>query len=381
MALGDCITIGRFGMAAIAAAVLTALAVASSGPARGQDAGNQAGGPAAPEAEAMAPGGMQMMMGGAGDGDSAALIGHGFLLDEDVFTTIDHPDAVDETAVLGINRRRQIVGGYVDAEGTVRSFLLDDGVFTPIDHPDADGGPGTFAFGLNDRGQIVGFYIDADGRGHGFLRDKGRGARDEGVFTTIDHPDAGAEPATGTAAFGINNRGRIVGAYIDSGGTSHGFVRDKGRGARRDESVFTTIDFPGAPDTLALAINNRDQIVGASINSENTKRGFLLEEGEFTAIDHPDATSEVRGGGTILNGLNDHGQIVGQYSDSSCHGFLLDGDTFTTIDDPDALFATGAADINERGQIVGFYDGMTGIGQCASQGVPPSASDPGSAAE
>jgi hypothetical protein len=71
---------------------------------------------------------------------------------------------------------------------------------------------------------------------------------------------------------------------------------------------------------------------------------------------------------------------VGQYSDSRCHGFLLDGDTFTTVDNPDALFATGAADISDRGQIVGFYDGGTGTGQCAQQ-APPSASDPGSAAE
>jgi uncharacterized membrane protein len=256
----------------------------------------------------MAPAGM--MMGAASDdSDAAPLTGHGFLLDKDVFTTIDHPDAVDETAVIGINGRGQIVGG---------------------------------------RGQIVGAYIDADGRGHGFLLDRGRGARDKDVFIPIDHPDAGSEPGTGTLPFGINNRGRIVGAYLDAAGTAHGFLRNKGRGARRDESVFTTIDFPGAPDTLALAINNRDQIVGASIDSENTKRGFLLEEGEFTAIDHPDATSEVRGGGTALYGLNDRGQIVGQYSDSSCHGFLLDGDTFTTIDDPDALFATGAADRRSR---------------------------------
>jgi hypothetical protein len=131
---------------------------------------------------------------------------------------------------------------------------------------------------------------------------------------------------------------------------------------------------------LALAINNRDLIVGA-IDSENTKRGFLLQEGEFTAIDHPDATSEVRGGGTVLYGLNDRGQIVGQYSDTSCHGFLLDGDSFATIDNPDALFATGAADINDRGQIIGFYDGMTGSGQCASQGAGTGGSDPGPPAE
>jgi uncharacterized membrane protein len=379
MALVDRSSVRRRGLAALAAGVFMAFAVASAGVAWGQDAGRSAG-------EAMAPAGMPMMgmMGGAGDGgDTASLTGHGFLLDRGVFTTIDHPDAVAETAVLGINSRGQIVGGYVDADGTVRSFLLDDGVFTPIDHPDAGAGPGTgtLALGLNDRGQIVGAYVGADGRGHGFLRDKRFGARHKGVFTTIDHPDAGSEPGTGTLAYGINNRGRIVGTYLDAGSTAHGFVRDKGHGARRDEGVFTTIDFPGAPRTLALAINNRDQIVGASIDAENTKHGFLLHQGKFTAIDHPDATSEVRGGGTALFGLNDRGRIVGQYSDSRCHGFLLKGDAFTTIDDPDALFATGAADINDRGQIVGFYDGMTGIGQCASQGASASASDPGLATE
>jgi uncharacterized membrane protein len=381
----DRTNIGRCGIAAIAAGGLMALAVASSGPAWGQETGDADRAPGASPAEAMALADMMQMMMGApsDDSDAVALIGHGFLLEGDVFTTIDHPDAVDETAVVGINSRGQVLGGYLDAEGTVRGFLLDDGVFTPIDHPDAGTGPGTgtLVLGLNDRGQIVGAYVDADGRGHGFLRDKRFGVRDNGVFTTIDHPDAGSEPGTGSLAFGINNRGRIVGAYLDAGGTAHGFVRDKSRGARQDEGVFTTIDFPGAPGTLVLAINNRDQIVGASIDSENTKHGFLLHQGKFTAIDHPDATSEVRGGGTVLYGLNDRGRIVGQYSDSRCHGFLLDGDTFTTIDDPDALFATGAADINDGGQIVGFYDGMTGTGGCASQGASTSVSDPGPAAE
>jgi uncharacterized membrane protein len=387
MALGDRIAIGRFGMAAIAAAVVTALAVASPGPAWGQDTGDQAGARAASQAETMAPAGMmQMMMGTAGDdGDPAPLTGHGFLLDKGIFTTIDHPDAVAETAALGINNRGQIVGGYVDVEGTIRSFLLDDGVFTPIDHPDVGSGPGTIAFGLNDRGQIVGFYIDADGAVHGFLLDKGPGfRRAPGVFTTIDHPDAALGAAPFTAASGIDNRGRIVGAYADAEGRGHGFVLDKGRGARRDKGVFTPIDFPGARGaTVAQAINDRGQIVGFYNPSEATpsKRGFLLDDGEFTTIDHPDATFEISGGGTALFGINNRGQIVGQYSHSSCHGFLLDTDTFTTIDDPDALFATGVADINGRGQIVGFYDGMTGIGQCASQGASTNVSDPGSAAD
>ena len=47
MALVDRTSIGRYGMAAIAAGVFTALAVASSGPAWGQDTGDEAGAPAA----------------------------------------------------------------------------------------------------------------------------------------------------------------------------------------------------------------------------------------------------------------------------------------------------------------------------------------------
>jgi hypothetical protein len=130
MALTDHTSIGRYGMAAIAAGVFTALAVASSGPAWGQDTDDPAEASAASQAETTAPAAMmQMMMGGAGVGsDAAPLIGHGFVLDRDVFTTIDHPDAVSETAVFRINNRGRIVGLYTDAEGTIHSFLLDDGI-------------------------------------------------------------------------------------------------------------------------------------------------------------------------------------------------------------------------------------------------------------
>ena len=184
MALADRTTIGRYGIAAIAAGAFTALTVANSGPAWGQDTG-----------------------------DPAPLIGHGFLLDKGVFTTIDHPDAVAETGASSINKRGQIVGGYIDAEGTTHGFLLDDGVFTPIDHPDAASGPGagTAVRDINKRGQIVGFYVDAEGTLHGFLRDK------EGVFTPIDHPDAPQGPGAGTTAFGINDHGQIVGYHVDVG--------------------------------------------------------------------------------------------------------------------------------------------------------------------
>jgi hypothetical protein len=94
--------------------------------------------------------------------------------------------------------------------------------------------------------------------GHGFLLG-------DGAFTTIDHPDA----ASATLASGIDNRGRIVGSYVDAGGTIQGFPRN-------ENGVFSTIDVPGALGTDAFGIsgtapadinnrgiNNPGQIVGA----------------------------------------------------------------------------------------------------------------------
>jgi probable HAF family extracellular repeat protein len=381
MDLGDRTSIRRGGTAAIVTAVFAALALASSAAARGQDTGDSAG-------EAMAPAGMPMMgMMGApsDDGDTAPLTGHGYLLDKGVFTTIDHPDAVGETVASDINNRGQIVGQYIDADGTEHGFLLDDGVFTTIDHPDAS--PiGTAAIGLNDRGQIVGFYAGADGANHGFLLDKGRGFRREGVFTTIDHPDAGSLPGTGTAVTAIDDGGRIVGFYFDATPMPHGFVRDNGRGARRDDGDFIPIDHPDAgaqpgTGTLAVGLNDRGQIVGGYVDADGRGHGFLLDDGEFTTIDHPDAASEPRLG-TVLFGINNRRQIVGQYIDTDlrCHGLLRSRSTFTTIDDPGTVSHTGALGINDRGQIVGFSDARTGFVACFQE-ASASASDPGSAAE
>ena len=80
-------------------------------------------------------------------------------------------------------------------------------------------------------GTIVDFCRDVP-PGHGFVRDK------NGVFTTID-----VQGALLTVVWDINNRGQMVGPYVDakgptSGGFTHGFLLEDG--------VFTTIDVPGA---------------------------------------------------------------------------------------------------------------------------------------
>jgi hypothetical protein len=98
-------------------------------------------------------------------------------------------------------------------------------------------GQGTFAQqGLNS-GTIVGYYIDADNVAHGFIRSV------NGNYTTIDVPGA-----VGTQAFGINDKGTVVGWWFErnnvgscpsTGICYHGYLFDK-------KGNFTYFDVPGA---------------------------------------------------------------------------------------------------------------------------------------
>src|SRR5262249_55004649 len=72
---------------------------------------------------------------------------------------------------------------------------------------DVPGATVTRALGINDVGQIVGTYDNASGH-HGFLYFNG-------VYTSIDDPQAGTMPGQGTyGASGIDNAGNIVGYYV-----------------------------------------------------------------------------------------------------------------------------------------------------------------------
>jgi uncharacterized membrane protein len=185
------------------------------------------------------------------------------------------------------------------------------------------------------------------------VRDKGRGARrDEGVFSTIDFPGAGGA----TVVQAINDRGQIVGIYDDFDGTSGGFLRDKG-------GRFTKIEVPGASYTTIHGINKRGQVVGAFLeggvtpNPDGTLppgvvRGFLWERGRFTTRDVP---------GSIWTqpfGINDRGEVSGGYYDriGKQHGFVLQKGKYTTIDAPRPIddFSNGniAWGINDRGEVV-----------------------------
>jgi hypothetical protein len=98
---------------------------------------------------------------------------------------------------------------------------------------------------------------------HGFFRDAA------GNYTSLDAPGAIL-----TVAEGINNRGEIVGLYLDVGGNAHGFVLS-GIGDYMDPSAWTTVDVPHARDTRIFSINARGQIAGPYVDATGFTHGFV----------------------------------------------------------------------------------------------------------
>lgn len=278
---------------------------------------------------------------------------HGF-----VFTTFDVPFTPGfspvETEANGINILGQIVGDYSDSNTNfTHGYLRDpDGTFTPIDFPFAGGVFETSPKDINVKGVIVGQYFPIGSPAQCFILQ-------DGQFTTINFQGPGFSGTINTGCRGINNRGQIVGRYRDPiTHLRHGFLLNDG--------TFTTIDFPGAAETIARRINNRGQIVGGYSTDPIADRfhGFMLDkDGQFTKIDFPGAIE------TFAADINDRGEIVGQYADSSSdvHGFLLTKGVYTEIPLPgvpqnlgsfttdSANFSIGITGITNSGEITGLF--------------------------
>jgi probable HAF family extracellular repeat protein len=131
-----------------------------------------------------------------------------------------------------------------------------------------------------------------------------------------------------------------------------GFFRDK-------KGRCTILDFPGANLTEAVGVNDDGQVVGDYQDSDGKFHGFFWNAGLFLTIDLPFPEATL----TAPTGINNVGQMVGFYFDNNAtesfpnghaHGFLYDNGTFTSFDFPDAT-ATLPADINDHGQVVGIY--------------------------
>src|SRR5882672_4771571 len=125
--------------------------------------------------------------------------------------------------------------------------------------------------------------------------------------------------------------------------------------------VITTFDYPGTGNqTLPQKINERGDIVGEYIDSSGVTRGFVrFSDGSFSA---PIVDSNDTVGFTEGRGINNSRTVVGDYatSDGNLHGFFLSGGTFTEYDVPGAP-NTVVLGINDVADFSGGFDPGTGI--------------------
>jgi hypothetical protein len=125
--------------------------------------------------------------------------------------------------------------------------------------------------------------------------------------------------------------------------------------------VIATFDYPGTGNnTLPQKINDRGDVVGAFSDSSGVTRGFVrFSDGSFSApiVDPNDSV-----GFTEARGINNPRTVVGDYStsDGNLHGFFLSGGTYTGFDVPGAVFTTVLA-INNSGDLAGAFSDSSGI--------------------
>lgn len=141
--------------------------------------------------------------------------------------------------------------------------------------------------------------------------------------------------------------------------------------------IYTPINVPGAEGTTAVnGLNNLGEYVGTFANS-TVQHGFLDNHGVFTTIDFPGSPR------TVPIGINDAGQIVGYYDATTTFGgspitytaaFLYTKGVFITLPEPPRAIPpglpgveqTGIA-INNAGQVVATIPSPCGLG-CRPEG-------------
>jgi probable HAF family extracellular repeat protein len=210
-----------------------------------------------------------------------------------------------QTQVTGLNDLGVTVGffsaqnGATPADDNNFGFWSARGRFHKVDFPTRNNAnpPVNQLLGVNNSGVAVGFYNDSKGNSHGYTY-----RLNGGWFKSVT-----VHGATSLTAAAINNAGAIAGFYTNAAGTVDGFVKwQNGRVA--------TLAAPGASMTQAFGINDRGEVVGTytvGTGDNAVTHGFTWANGKFTTVDYPAASS------TALNGVNDEGDIVGFYTDAA----------------------------------------------------------------
>jgi hypothetical protein len=260
------------------------------------------------------------------------------------FSDVHANHTATETDSFAVNNAGMIAGDFVDAKNVQHAMILAGKKLTTVNHPNCvtSGGyaAGAIAFyGINTAGAAAGWCTSTKtGLYQGFVYSGGK-------FTAVSFPKG-----TATQALGINDKGDVVGFYLDSGSVQHAFVK---KGAN-----YTSIDVTGDNTPEAWGINNQGQIAVFAINSAGGYDSFIYNGKTFKKVSDPSAGAS----GTIIRDVNNKGDAAGAYYNSSSQevGFLLHGGKYFDVMDPKANNNTRPDGVNDKLEIVGRYTPTSG---------------------
>jgi probable HAF family extracellular repeat protein len=220
----------------------------------------------------------------------------------------------------GINDSGQVVGTSWE-NGMPQGIIWQNGSVTHLG--DLQDHSQVYANAINNMGDVVGHAWTVSGNNaDAFLWKNGH-------FTIL-----GTLGGTQTAAYGINDSGKIVGHSLLGGSEHHAFLWDSGN--------MTDLGMG-----VALSINNNSQITGYNVNSH-----AVLWQNNMSIIDLGTLGGKYSWGKAI----NETGQIVGESfitGDSSIHAFLWQDGTMDDIGTLPGYINSNAFGINDIGQVVG----------------------------
>jgi hypothetical protein len=282
---------------------------------------------------------------------------------------VDAPGADPfSTGPVGINDFGVVGGGYTTGGGAI-----EHGFIGPATGPYVTFDYSTTAFvlvatevrALNNAGDAVGFGSDRVFSRSKSMREFLRTS--SGTIITLTDPSSGIQ--LNGIGQGINSAGYIVGDYDVPNGS--GGVISRGFILSPDRTMLTTLSDPLAAaiplgcgtgkfthgGTRARGINDSGTVTGFYFDANCLSHGFVYDSSSriFTTLDHPLALGAIPDfSGTFLPGINNAGEIAGDYYDASgnSHGFVVDAThtQFTEIVAPGAV-NTQVFGINNLGQV------------------------------
>src|SRR5436190_487568 len=214
-------------------------------------------------------------------------------------------------------------------------------VITTFDYPGA--GNSTLPQKINERGDVVGEFIDSSGVTRGFVR------YSDGSFSD---PIVDPNDTVGfTEGRGINNLRTVAGDYVISDGTVHSFFWSGG--------TFTEYDVPGAVQTNLLSINDAASFTGTfDPDGSGIFQAFINVGGTLTSFSVPAALL------TLAYEINNSNQlVVGYFVDSTAilHGYYRDANGALHFPiDPSGSVATVLFGLNDKNWVVGRYADSSG---------------------